>query len=909
MPHAAFAMPAFSGMHITTQPDGTQVSYCIHGDENFSYFTAEDGSLLQRDPETGALHYVIDNGDGTLSLGAQANSAAPLAQDARSNDLATAEALSSDGARDAYQALEGISGRSVDVTPSFPLLTRNTANPLSLDQDVIQLPESIPLLTIVVGFSDGPYRDDYDWTREMFTGQYSTSKFWSDASNDTFTFSAAPETSAQGAGGNTNQYDKENDGVVHVSLDMPHGNWGGFETDEQMESMVEMFVAAFEAADAYVDFSAFDKNGDAKLTTDELALCFVIAGRETSFDEDNNHSIWAHAWSTSSASELFGKDYSFVADGISTSDYIAMGESQGYRGQALVQNSTTTLTHELRHYLGLPDLYDTTNETGNAWSDWKAFGLSIMDYGSWGSNIPITSDNYTEVTWIPTRLDPLCSYLLGFTSPIEISEAGAYDVQASRTDAGYQSYVIQAPGTDDQFYFVENRLPEGFDKGLCGIYGDKNGNGVEGGIVVWHFDATVWDENTWNNTVNVATHRPAIMPVYVEFANDNGDIRPNIWYGFRTLSFIEDLASTDCIDDRLKRYSATEPDNPDAREASGVSVFALTDAQDLATFELAFSDTAQDDGDGLTVLFTNDVHGAGLDPTSDGLTYASVAALEKDARIAAGSGNVTLVDAGDAVQGNAIATLSEGDIPLQAMLESGYDLMVPGNHKFDYGTDRLLELAQQAEAGGAFYLATNIRNSITDEPLLHLGSMQTYLQDGEPIVVAFIGIATPETLTKSRPSNFQDENGTTYVDFYGDETGEALYDRVQSMVDKARKDGADYVVAVGHLGNQGVTPRWSSKEVIANTSGIDVLIDGHSHEQENEHVANAQGDDVLLVQTGTQLSNVGKLTLGENGFDAEFITADDYVKKDAGVTAVLEGYQEEISPLPGITPLCLLQLR
>ena len=374
-------------------------------------------------------------------------------------------------------------------------------------------------------------------------------------------------------------------------------------------------------------------------------------------------------------------------------------------------------------------------------------------------------------------------------------------------------------------------------------------------------------------------------------------------------SSIEDLASTDCIDDRLKRYSATDPDNPDAREASGVGVFALTDAQDLATFELAFSDTAQDDGDGLTVLFTNDVHGAGLDPTSDGLTYASVAALEKDARIAAGSGNVTLVDAGDAVQGNAIATLSEGDIPLQAMLESGYDLMVPGNHEFDYGTDRLLELAQQAEAGGAFYLATNIRNSITDEPLLNSGSMQTYLQDGEPIVVAFIGIATPETLTKSRPSNFQDENGATYVDFYGDKTGEALYDRVQSMVDKARKDGADYVVAVGHLGNQGVTPRWSSKEVIANTSGIDVLIDGHSHEQENEHVANAQGDDVLLVQTGTQLSNVGKLTLSENGFDAEFITADDYVKKDAGVTAVLEGYQEEISPLPGITPLCLLQLR
>lgn len=544
LPQAAFARPANPNLLSATQPDGSQVSYYAHGDENFSYLTAEDGGLLQRDPETGALCYVIDNGDGTFSLGAQASDAAPLANDAQANDLATAESLASDAARDAYQELTGAPRRSFDITPSFPLLTRNTANTLSLDQETIQLPDSIPLLTIVVGFTDEPYRDDYDWERETFTGDYSTAKFWSDISNGTFTFTAAPETSAQSVGGNTNQYDSANDGVVHVSLDMPHGSWGGAETYEETLSMAEMLVAAFEATDDYVDFSSFDKNEDGQLTTDELALSFVIAGRETSFDAaDVYHSIWAHAWDMDSVSAYLGGDYSFTADGITMARYIAMGELQGYRDAALVQNNTTTLTHELGHYLGLPDLYDTvTGNEGGTWSDWKTYGLSIMDYGSWGTDIPITSENYTEVTWIPTRLDPLCSYLLGFATPIEITEAGTYDIQASRTDAGYQSYIMQVPGTEDQFYFIENRIPEGFDKGLCGIYGDADGSGVEGGVVVWHFDSTVWDEYAPYNQANVASHRPALMPVYIErYSTVMEAMKPDLRSPFRSTSALAEL--------------------------------------------------------------------------------------------------------------------------------------------------------------------------------------------------------------------------------------------------------------------------------------------------------------------------------------------------------------------------------
>ena len=418
--------------------------------------------------------------------------------------------------------------------------------------------------------------------------------------------------------------------------------------------------------------------------------------------------------------------------------------------------------------------------------------------------------------------------------------------------------------------------------------------------MVWHYDASAWEEYTATNTVNTTDHRPALMPACIEerFESGNQYMAP-----FRTVAGYEENARTaTSYTDVLLRYGVGElADDPDARTASGFGVFALSDAQDSASFKAVVTDAAETAD--ATILFTNDVHGAGLDPESEGLTYASIAALKYDARTALGTGNVVLVDAGDAVQGDAIAELSEGSVPIEAMGAAGYDLAVPGEHEFDYGTGRFKQLEAQAAELGMTYRSANIDNLAIESGgafsrllLNEYGyGMSKFLIDGVPTKVGFVCVTTPEALTASSPSNFQDKNGNTMVSFCEDETGQALYDRVQANIDWLRSDsmGCEYVVAVGHLGNQDVTPRWSSKEVIANTTGIDVFIDGHSHEQVNTQTPDKNGKDVLLVQTGAKLSSIGKLTLDSDGFDVEFITAESYAKKDADVTRALEGYQEE----------------
>ncbi|MBR3130106.1 MAG: bifunctional metallophosphatase/5'-nucleotidase, partial [Clostridia bacterium] len=99
-----------------------------------------------------------------------------------------------------------------------------------------------------------------------------------------------------------------------------------------------------------------------------------------------------------------------------------------------------------------------------------------------------------------------------------------------------------------------------------------------------------------------------------------------------------------------------------------------------------------------------------------------------------------------------------------------------------------------------------------------------------------------------------------------DETGEKLYTVTQNAVDAARADGADYVIAMSHLGIEADCSPWTSSEVINNTTGIDVCLDAHSHTViPGETVKNKDGEDVLLTSTGTKLAYVGVLTIDEDG--------------------------------------------
>lgn len=288
--------------------------------------------------------------------------------------------------------------------------------------------------------------------------------------------------------------------------------------------------------------------------------------------------------------------------------------------------------------------------------------------------------------------------------------------------------------------------------------------------------------------------------------------------------------------------------------------FCTLSAVALASLALparrAFADeTAAATGDGpIVIVHTNDVHCA----VDENLGYAKLVNYVGTMRSTYGTDNVALVDAGDAVQGKAMGTLTNGEYLIDIMNKCGYDFAIPGNHEFDYGMTQFNTLVARAKAK---YLSCNFTDLRTGNLMFDAYTMREYGTGDGKKKVAFLGICTPETLTKSSPVSFQDESGTYIYGFCEDDSGSKLYDAVQRAVDQARADGADYVVALAHLGQKGVTARWTSTSVVANTSGIDVVIDGHSHELYAQTPLNKNGQPVLVTQTGTQLVGIGQVVI------------------------------------------------
>lgn len=284
----------------------------------------------------------------------------------------------------------------------------------------------------------------------------------------------------------------------------------------------------------------------------------------------------------------------------------------------------------------------------------------------------------------------------------------------------------------------------------------------------------------------------------------------------------------------------------------------------------------------VVILHTNDTH-CGIE---ENMGYAGLVWYENQMKEE--TPYVTLVDAGDAIQGAPVGTLSEGEYLVQIMNKAGYDFAVPGNHEFDYGMEKLLGLSARLDCG---YSACNFVNLPSKTQVFAPYKIMEY----DDIQVAFVGVATPESITKSTPAYFQDQFGRYRFSFCEDETGEALYSQVQSAVDQARGEGADYVIMVGHLGDNGITEKWSSRSVIANTTGIDAAIDGHSHEVCVENVPNENGEMVVLTQTGTKFANIGKLTITADGqIQASHVSAVTDAEGNPAKDAEMESFINEI---------------
>ena len=247
----------------------------------------------------------------------------------------------------------------------------------------------------------------------------------------------------------------------------------------------------------------------------------------------------------------------------------------------------------------------------------------------------------------------------------------------------------------------------------------------------------------------------------------------------------------------------------------------------------------------LVVLFTSDVH-CGID---QGFGYAGLVAIRDNLKK---TNHVLLVDNGDAIQGEPVGTMTTGDAIITLMNSVGYDIAIPGNHEFDYGMDRFLELAKKARFP---YISCNFNKEgeLVFEPYV--------IKEFDGVKVAFVGVTTPKTITSSTPKYFQDDDGNYIYGFMQDDTGEGVYNAVQTAVDAARENGARYVVALGHVGNEETCAPWTYADIIANTTGIDAFLDGHSHDTDQVTMKNADGVDVLRSACGTKLGGVGWLKI------------------------------------------------
>ena len=292
----------------------------------------------------------------------------------------------------------------------------------------------------------------------------------------------------------------------------------------------------------------------------------------------------------------------------------------------------------------------------------------------------------------------------------------------------------------------------------------------------------------------------------------------------------------------------------------------------------------------VTILYTNDVH-TYIDNKSPKPTYAAIAALKKS--IEDTGRDVLLVDAGDHIQGTAYGSMDDGATIIELMNEAGYDLATPGNHEFDYGMAHAKAVLREADFPYVSCNWVDLRTGFNVLP-----SVKFFFVGGRKI--AFVGVTTPETFTKSTPAYFMNDAQTKYIyDILGGEDGQKLYDAVQKAIDKAEFWGADTIIGLGHLGVDPSSSPWTSEEVIAHTHGFTAFIDGHSHTvMANKQVTDASGKAVTLTQTGSYFKNIGKMTVGADGtITTELI--DTYEGLDAAVAATASNWISAVDDMLG----------
>ncbi|WP_338556514.1 5'-nucleotidase C-terminal domain-containing protein [Paenibacillus sp. KS-LC4] len=251
----------------------------------------------------------------------------------------------------------------------------------------------------------------------------------------------------------------------------------------------------------------------------------------------------------------------------------------------------------------------------------------------------------------------------------------------------------------------------------------------------------------------------------------------------------------------------------------------------------AAASTQEKAGKHITLLHTNDMHARAVRSESNGeLGFAQLAGIIDSYR--ASNPNTLLLDGGDAIHGTTFATLVEGESVVRVMNAMRYDAAVPGNHEFNYGYNRLVELEPQMEYP---LLSANIRVKKDDSPLF-----QPYvIKEVDGVKIGIFGLTTPETAYKTHPKNV---DGLVFTD--PAEEAKAIVAELKGQV--------DVIVALGHIG-QDESSADTSIGIVKEVAGIDVFIDGHSHTVLQKGLEGGHG--TLIASAGEYTKYIGVVDL------------------------------------------------
>ena len=278
----------------------------------------------------------------------------------------------------------------------------------------------------------------------------------------------------------------------------------------------------------------------------------------------------------------------------------------------------------------------------------------------------------------------------------------------------------------------------------------------------------------------------------------------------------------------------------------------------------------------IVILYENDVH-CGIDG------YTKMAGL-RDAINRSDTAYAAAVCVGDFLQGNTTGAISKGGYIADIMQLMDYHALTLGNHEFDYGVPRMLELLEQI---GVPVTCVNFYETGASQPYYVPYIIHQY---GDK-KVAYVGVLTPETMLLEGYA-FYDTNGVQLYDLKQD----AFYQLIQEAVDKARGEGADYVVLLSHVGETPQSMGFSSYAIVNKTRGIDVVLDGHTHEIiEGAKVKNLDGKEILVTQTGTQFAHVGKLIITPDGqITTHLMKTKEIPYEDARITAATDSIRQKV---------------